>query len=115
MIRDASPQSAVTPETAITLAPGVERALEQAPTVAIPDDFAARVRASLPAQPVAATRPSAARVSAIAAAAVSLVALSWLAPHAAPNFDSMAFDLEMVLLAELAMIAAWLGVAWKKV
>jgi len=42
-------------------------------------------------------------------AAVLVLALCWLAPHARPNFGSVAFDLEMVLVVELMGVAAWLG------
>jgi hypothetical protein len=38
-----------------------------------------------------------------------VLALCWLAPHARPSFESVAFDLEMVLVVELAGVAAWLG------
>lgn len=94
-----------------TLDAGIAGALEQAPEVAIPADFAARVRASLPTRPLARPRPSAARIAATGAAAASLVALCWLAPHAPPSFQSLAFDMELALLAELAVIAGWLATA----
>lgn len=87
----------------------ITRALEQPPAVAVPADFAARVRGALPARPPRRRGRSAARVAATAAAAASLVGLCWLAPHAAPDFQSMAFDMELALLAELAAIAAWLA------
>jgi hypothetical protein len=90
-------------ETAIT------RALEQQPNVAIPADFAARVRASLPVQPKVGRRRSVGRIAATAAAAGLVVALCWLAPHARPSFESVAFDMEMLMLAELAGVAAWLA------
>jgi hypothetical protein len=38
-----------------------------------------------------------------------MLGLCWLAPHARPSFESMAFDLEMVLVVELMGVAAWLG------
>ena len=85
------------------------RALERQPEVRIPVDFAAKVRAALPAQPkVRAQRSVGQRVAAVAAAGLVL-ALCWLAPHARPSFASVAFDLEMVLVVELAGVAAWLG------
>ena len=42
-------------------------------------------------------------------AAGLVLALCWVAPHARPNFGSVAFDLEMVLVVELMGVAAWLG------
>jgi hypothetical protein len=38
-----------------------------------------------------------------------VVALYWLAPHARPSFESVAFDMELLMLAELAGVAAWLA------
>jgi ferric-dicitrate binding protein FerR (iron transport regulator) len=87
----------------------ITRALEQQPSVAIPAEFAARVRASLPAQPKVRARRSVGRIAATAAAAGLVVALWWLAPHVRPSFASMAFDMELLLLAELAGVAAWLA------
>ena len=90
-------------ETAIT------RALERAPEVMVPRDFAARVRASLPAQPKVRARRSVGRIAGTAAVAGLIVGLCWLAPHARPSFESVAFDMEMLMLAELAGVAAWLA------
>jgi len=93
----------------------ITRALEQPPSAAVPMDFAARVKAALPAQPKARARRFAGRSvgqTAATIAAVGLVAaLCLLAPHARPSFESVAFDMEMVLLVELAGVAAWLGTA----
>ena len=93
----------------------ITRALEQQPSVTVPMDFAARVKAALPAQPKArASRFAGRSVGQLAAtiAAVGLVAgLCLLAPHARPSFDSVAFDMEMVVLVELCGVAAWLGTA----
>jgi hypothetical protein len=87
----------------------IARALEQQPNVAIPAEFAARVMASLPALPKVRARRSVGRIAATAAAAGLIVALCWLAPHAQPSFDSLAFDMELLVLAELAGVAAWLA------
>jgi hypothetical protein len=91
------------------------RALEQPPSVTVPADFAARVRASLPPQPPARAKrfagQSIGQLAAIVAAAGLVVALCLLAPHVRPSFDSVAFDMEMVLLVELCGVAAWLGTA----
>jgi hypothetical protein len=96
--------------TSATLEASLTRALEHAPAIAVPADFAARVRASLPAQPRTQSRPSAARMAATGAASAALLALCLLAPHAAPNFQSMSFDMELALLGELAVVAAWLAI-----
>jgi hypothetical protein len=45
-----------------------------------------------------------------AAMVVLTVAMFALAPHAAPDFRNLAFDLELLVLAELGGIAYWLMV-----
>ncbi len=87
----------------------ITRALERQPEVVVPVDFAAKVRAALPAQSKVRARRSVGRMVAAAAAAGLVLALCWLAPHARPSFGSVAFDLEMVMVVELAGVAAWLG------
>lgn len=87
----------------------ITRVLEEPPSVVVPVDFAARVRASLPAQPRVRVRRSVGRIAAVTAAAGLVVALYWLAPHARASFASVAFDVEMMMLLELAGVVAWLG------
>jgi hypothetical protein len=87
----------------------ITRALDRKPEVVVPADFAAKVRAALPAQPKVRVRRSVGREVAMVAAVGLVLALCWLAPHARPSFESVAFDLEMVLVVELAGVAAWLG------
>jgi hypothetical protein len=87
----------------------ITRALERQPEVVVPEGFAARVRASLPARTKVRERRSVGRTAATVAGVGLVLALCWLAPHARPSFGSLAFDLEMVLLLELAGVAAWLG------
>ena len=87
----------------------ITRALEEPPSVAVPVDFAARVRASLPTRPRVRARRSVGGMAAAAAAGGLVVALYWLAPHARASFASLAFDVEMVMVVELAGVAAWLG------
>jgi len=87
----------------------ITRALDRKPEVRIPVDFAARVRAALPAQPKVQARRSVGQGVAGVAAMGLVLALCWLAPHARPSFESVAFDLEMVLVVELMGVAAWLG------
>ncbi len=87
----------------------ITRALDRKPEVVVPADFAAKVRAALPAQPKVRMRRSVGpRVAAVAAVGL-VAALCVLAPHARPSFASVAFDLEMVLVVELMGVAAWLG------
>ena len=87
----------------------ITRALDRKPEVVVPADFAAKVRAALPAQPKVRAQRSVGRIAAGVAAVGLVLALCWLAPHVRPSFGSMAFDLEMVLVVELMGVAAWLG------
>ena len=87
----------------------ITRALERQPEVMIPAGFAARVRASLPAQPTVRARRSMGQIAALAGAAALVVALCWLAPHARPSFENGVFDMELLMMAELAGVAAWLA------
>jgi len=82
-------------------------ALEHRPEPAIPADFALRLAAQLPPVKPARRRIPAAQTISILAAIVCVLALAWLAPHAAPSFTSLAFDLELLLFAQLAFIAHW--------
>jgi len=96
-----------TGQTHVELDQAITRALEQQPSVTIPTDFADRVRASLPAAPAPRRSFHVGRTIAIAASVVLTIAVFAVAPHAAPNFTSLAFDLELLMLAELGGIAYW--------
>jgi len=87
------------------------QALEQQPDVMIPAEFAARMRAALPAQTQLRARGPVrvGRTVAMVSGAVLLAAMCWLAPHSSASFRSAAFDMELVLLAELAGVVAWMG------
>ena len=87
----------------------ITRALDRKPEVQVPVDFAAKVRASLPAQPKVRAQRSVGRIAAGVAAVGLVLALCVLAPHARPGVQNMAFALEMVLVVELVGVAAWLG------
>ena len=87
----------------------ITRVLEARPKVAVPTGFAARVMASLPAQPKVREQRSAGKMAAGAAMAGLVVGLYCLAPHAQPSFASLAFDMEMLMLVELACVSAWLA------
>lgn len=84
-------------------------ALEARPEVAVPVEFAARLMASLPPQPKVREQRSAGKIAAAAAMAGLVVGLYWLAPHAQPSFESLAFDMEMLMLVELGCVSAWLA------
>ena len=86
----------------------ITRALEQRKEPAVPVDFAVRVRLALPPRPVARASAHVGRLMAMVAAVVLTIALFVLAPHAAPSFESVSFDVELMLLAELGGIAYWL-------
>jgi hypothetical protein len=86
----------------------VVRALEAQPEVVVPVAFAARVGAALPERRPTTRRVSAGRHAGIAAVVVLVAAVFCIAPHTAPSFTSLAFDVEMLLLLELAGIVAWL-------
>ena len=86
------------------------RALERRPEAVVPADFAARVRAALPAVRPARAPMQFGRTVAVGAAFVLAVALCLLAPHAVPTFGNLAFDCELVVFAELGGIAYWLAV-----
>ncbi len=87
----------------------ITRALDRKPEVAVPVDFAARVRMALPAPAKVRTQRSVGRTVAGVTAVGLVLALCVLAPHARPSLGSLAFDLEMVLVVELMGVAAWLG------
>lgn len=94
-------------ETAIT------RALEAKAAIAAPEGFAARVRASLPTRATRRSRWSLSQAAGVASAAVLLIGLCWLAQRARPSFANGPFDLELLLIVELAGVAAWLGAQWE--
>ncbi len=87
----------------------IDRALERQPPVEVPEGFAARVAQSMPARAVrrgrwAVAPGSAGKTAALAAAGLLAVALFVLAPHAGASFSSVAFDVELLVLAELAAL-----------
>lgn len=89
----------------------IERALQSAPQPLVPADFAARVAAKAAALPRRAAHPRAryGRVIAMLAAAVLAVSLFVVAPHAAPSFLNIRFDVELAFLAQLCALAYWLA------
>ncbi len=91
----------------------ITRTLEQKPAVTVPVDFAAKVRAALPPERKARSGHfagrSVSRIAGTVAVVGLLVAMCLLAPHARPSFESVAFDFELLVLVELAGVAAWMG------
>jgi hypothetical protein len=87
----------------------ITRALDRKPEFTVPADFAAKVRAALPAQPKVRAQRSVGRIAAGVATVGLVLALCVLAPHARPGIQNMAFGMEMVLVVELVGVAAWLG------
>jgi len=91
----------------------IEQALQQVPDVAVPAGFAARVRAQLPAvRPVPHPfwqRTSAGQLAGLVGLVALVAAFCWLAPGARPDFMSLRFDLELVVLGEMAGVGWWVG------
>ena len=87
----------------------VTRALEQRQEPVVPADFAARVMQSLPPQPQARAKMRVGYMVGVVAAVVLTGVVFALAPHAAPSFTNLTFDVELMLLAELGGIAYWLA------
>lgn len=88
----------------------VQSALERAPEVTPPVDFAARVAASLPPLKPARKPMRLGRSVALVSIGVAALAMFLLAPISSPSFSSVAFDLELVLLLQMAGIGYWLTV-----
>lgn len=88
----------------------VTRALERRSEVRVPEDFAARVSAALPVARRQNKTVQLGRKAALTALVVLGISLFALAPHAAPSFANMAFDFELVVIAELGGVAYWLTV-----
>jgi hypothetical protein len=86
----------------------ITHALEQQPETLIPAGFATRVLAALPAQSPAKPRLQAGRTIAIISAVALTITTFAIAPHAAPSFASLTFDVELLLLAQLGAIAYYL-------
>jgi hypothetical protein len=99
----------------------ITRALEQAPAVAVPAEFAARVMAQLPERKVGHVldwsglflrRTHYGRNAMLAAAAVLCCLL--VVAGLASNHGGVAWQaIEWMVLAQLAGIALWWGLAWR--
>jgi hypothetical protein len=84
------------------------RSLERRDEVVVPLNFATRVVAALPPPRKPRKAMQLGRMTAVVALFVLAIALFALAPHAAPSFGNLAFDFELILLAQLAGIGYWL-------
>jgi hypothetical protein len=91
-------------DTAIT------RALEKRPEVTVPAEFAGRVMRSLAPRRRRRKMPvgRAGVVAGIVAMGLTMFAL---APHVMPQFTNFAFDLELLLLVQMAGIGWWFFMA----
>ena len=89
----------------------VVRALERKPEVLSPAMFARRVALLVVSQPTPRSlhAGSYAFGASLLAAVLVAVSLFALAPRAQASFTSFAFDLELVFLAQLALLAWWLA------
>ena len=89
----------------------VQAALERKPSIQPPAEFARRVALLTATQPQ--PRPARAggyaRLTALAALVLVTLALFTLAPRAQASFGNFAFDLELAILVQLALLAWWLG------
>jgi hypothetical protein len=88
----------------------ITSALERNPRVTVPQEFAAKVAQSLPGGvPTRAgmvlKAGSVGKRLAVVAMVLLAAFLCVLAPHAATSFSSPAFDLELMVLAELGAVA----------
>jgi len=84
----------------------ITRALEKKPEVVVPAGFAARVMVSLP--PRKQRRKLPVGQTAVLAGLLALVLTMFaLAPHVTPVYTNFAFDLEMLLLVQMAGIGWW--------
>jgi len=84
----------------------ITRALEKPPEVAVPAEFAGRVMRSLPPRR-ARRRMSVGRAGVLAGMLALALTMFALAPHVTPVYTNFAFDLEMLLLVQMAGIGWW--------
>ncbi len=82
------------------------RALEKKPETAVPAEFAARVMRSLPPRQQRRKLPVG-RLGVLVGMLALALTMFALAPHATPQITNFAFDLEMLLLVQMAVIGWW--------
>jgi hypothetical protein len=89
----------------------LDTALGVKPSVQIPSDFAAKVAALAVIQQARPRRrvPQMGKSMALVLAPLVAIAMFALAPHASPNVKSVIFDIEVILIAQLALIGWWVS------
>jgi len=83
----------------------ITRALEKQPEVVVPAEFAGRVMRSLPPRRQRRKIPVG-RAGLVTGMMALLLAMFVLAPHATPQWTNFAFDVEVLLLVQMA------GIGW---
>lgn len=99
----------------------IVQALEAAPSVTVPDDFAARVMARVPQQPqrryvlrqALQTEAHFGRKLAVAALLILVVGMVLLAPHTAGSGTWLL--LQGLLFAQLVALLLWMGIFYKRI
>jgi hypothetical protein len=93
-------------ETRENLELDITRALEKKPEVAVPAEFAGRVMRALPPRRHRRKIPVG-RIGVMAGMLALLLTMFALAPHVTPQVTNFSFDLEMLLLVQMAGIGWW--------
>jgi len=84
----------------------ITRALEKKPEVVVPAEFAGRVMRSLPPRRRQRKMPVGRTAVLVGMLALALTMFA-LTPHVTPQITNFAFDLEMLLLVQMAGIGWW--------
>jgi len=84
----------------------ITRALEKRPDTAVPAEFAGRVMRSLPPRKQRRKMPVG-RTAVLAGLLALALTMFALTPHVTPQFTNFAFDLELLLLVQMAGIGWW--------
>jgi len=84
----------------------ITRALEKRPDTAVPAEFAGRVMRSLPPRKQRRKMPVG-RTAVLAGMLALALTMFALAPHMTPQITNFAFDLELLLLVQMAGIGWW--------
>jgi len=93
-------------ETRENFEAAITRALEKKPEVAVPAEFAGRVMRSLPPRRRRPKMPVG-RAAVLAGMLALVLTMFALAPEVKPQITNFAFDLELLLLVQMAGIGWW--------
>jgi hypothetical protein len=93
-------------DTRDSLEVAITQALEKKPETVVPAEFAGRVMRSLPPRRRRPKMPVG-RVSVLAGMVALLLTMFALAPQVKPQITNFAFDLELLLLVQMAGIGWW--------